>query len=97
MFTVGTSRSLILGDSREFCFANIQHKFASEFVRRCTFTRGGGGGGDEYAVTPAFEPVEESLRETVLPSLFGTEISETERRLFQLPVKFSGLGIVTQH
>ena len=42
---------------------------------------------------PAFEPVEESLRETFLPSLFGTEISETERRLFQLPVKFSGLGI----
>ena len=28
------------------------HKFASEFVRRCTFTRGGGGGGNEYAVTP---------------------------------------------
>ena len=42
---------------------------------------------------PAFEPVEESLREIFLPSLFGTEISETERRLFQLSVKFSGLGI----
>ena len=34
-------------------FSRMVHKFAREFVRRCTFTRGGGGG-DEYAVTPAW-------------------------------------------
>ena len=36
----------------------------------------------------AFKPVEEALRETFLPTLFGTEISDAERLLFQLPVKF---------
>ena len=41
----------------------------------------------------AFKPVEEALRETFLSTLFGTEISDAERLLFQLPVKFSGLGI----
>ena len=40
-----------------------------------------------------FQPLETSIRETFIPALIGRKISDIERRILALPVRFGGLGI----
>ena len=40
-----------------------------------------------------FEPLELAIREKLIPSLIGRTISDIERRIFALPVRFGGMGI----
>ena len=42
---------------------------------------------------PAFQPVEDKLAHSFLPSLFGCEVSMEERSLFELPVRCAGLAL----
>ena len=40
-----------------------------------------------------FAPLEECLREVFIPSVLGRKVSELERKILSLPVRFGGLGI----
>jgi hypothetical protein len=40
-----------------------------------------------------FVPLEQSIKNILLPAILGGEVSETERRLFSLPTRMGGLGI----
>ena len=40
-----------------------------------------------------FKPLETSIREDFIPALIGRSVSDLERKLLQLPVRFRGLGI----
>ena len=40
-----------------------------------------------------FEPLEKAIRETLIPALVGRIVTDTERKIFALPVKLGGLGI----
>ena len=40
-----------------------------------------------------FAPLEHCIRHTLIPSIIGREISDLERKMFTLPVRFGGLGI----
>ena len=40
-----------------------------------------------------FEPLEMSIREKLLPAIVGRTISDTERKMLALPVRFGGIGI----
>ena len=42
---------------------------------------------------PAFSPIEEAIAKSFLPELFGSKVSPAERKLCQLPVKITGLGV----
>ena len=41
-----------------------------------------------------FEPLEECIREKLIPAIVGRKISDLERRLLALPVRFGGIGIL---
>ena len=41
-----------------------------------------------------FEPIEKKVTEQLLPSLFGCEISQSERAVFSLPTRMGGLNII---
>ena len=41
-----------------------------------------------------FEPLEEAIRDKLIPSLIGRSVSEVERRILALPVRYGGMGIV---
>ena len=41
-----------------------------------------------------FEPLEQMIRDKFIPAICGREISDMERRLFALPYRLGGLGIV---
>ena len=43
--------------------------------------------------THLFQPLEDAIREKLIPSLIGREVSDVERRLLALPVRFGGLAI----
>ena len=40
-----------------------------------------------------FEPLERSIRENLLPAIVGRNISDIERKMLALPVRFGGIGI----
>ena len=40
-----------------------------------------------------FEPLEQAIKDKLIPALVGRKISEVERRIFALPVRLGGLGI----
>ncbi len=40
-----------------------------------------------------FEPLEEAIRHKLIPSIFGREVSDLERRILALPFRLGGLGI----
>ena len=40
-----------------------------------------------------FEPLEEAIREKLIPAIIGRKVSDIERRIFALPVRYGGLGI----
>ena len=44
-------------------------------------------------VSQLFQPLEDAIRDTLIPAIVGREISENERRLLALPTRFGGLGI----
>ena len=40
-----------------------------------------------------FIPLEEAIREKLIPAIIGRKVSNIERRIFALPVRLGGLGI----
>ena len=40
-----------------------------------------------------FAPLEESIREFLIPSILGRQLSDSERRIIALPVRYGGLGV----
>ena len=40
-----------------------------------------------------FSPLEECIRETFIPAVIGRKVSDLERRILSLPVRYGGLGI----
>ena len=40
-----------------------------------------------------FTPLEEAIRDRLIPSLLGRKVSNIERRILALPVRYGGLGI----
>ena len=40
-----------------------------------------------------FKPLEDCIRNTLIPAIIGRPISDLERRILSLPVRFGGLGI----
>ena len=44
-------------------------------------------------ISPLFKPLEECIRESLLPAIIGRKISDLERRIFSLPVRYGGLGV----
>ena len=41
-----------------------------------------------------FEPLERSIREELIPALVGRGVSDIERRIFALPYRYGGMGIL---
>ena len=41
-----------------------------------------------------FIPLEKCIREKFIPAIIGRSVSDLHRRMFALPVRFGGLGIV---
>ena len=41
-----------------------------------------------------FQPLEDVIQEKFIPSIVGRKVSEVERRILALPVRFGGLGIL---
>ena len=41
-----------------------------------------------------FQPLEDVIRETLIPAIVGRKVSDVERRLLALPVRFGGIGIL---
>ena len=44
-------------------------------------------------ISALFQPLEDCIRSRFLPSIIGRQISDWERRLFTLPLRWGGLGI----
>ena len=40
-----------------------------------------------------FAPLEETIRETLIPTIIGRKVTDIERRIIALPVRLGGLGI----
>ena len=40
-----------------------------------------------------FGPLEEAIREKLIPAIIGRKVSDVERKLLSLPVRMGGLGI----
>ena len=38
--------------------------------------------------------MEEAIRDKLIPALFGRRVNEIERKIFALPVRYGGLGIL---
>ena len=45
-------------------------------------------------VSHIFQPLEDSIRENLLPAIIGRKISDMERRILALPVRFGGIGVL---
>ena len=45
-------------------------------------------------ISHLFEPLEECIREKLIPAIIGRRVSDLERRLLALPVRFGGIGIL---
>ena len=44
-------------------------------------------------ISSLFQPLENAIRELLIPKIFGREVSNQERDLFSLPLRFGGMGI----
>ena len=44
-------------------------------------------------ISNLFQPLENSIREKLIPSVLGRRVSDIERRIIALPVRFGGMGI----
>ena len=44
-------------------------------------------------IAPLFQPLEDAIREELIPSLLGRTVTNIERKIFALPVKLGGMGI----
>ena len=44
-------------------------------------------------ISSFFEPLEQSIRDVLIPAIVGRQISDIERRVISLPVRHGGLGI----
>ena len=44
-------------------------------------------------ISHLFSPLEDCIRNTFIPALIGRQVSDTERKMLSLPVRFGGLGI----
>ena len=44
-------------------------------------------------ISDLFKPLEEIIREKLIPAVVGRKVSDVERRLIALPVRCGGLGI----
>ena len=44
-------------------------------------------------ISHLFSPLEDAIRNTLIPAIVGRKISEIEREMISLPVRFGGLGI----
>lgn len=44
-------------------------------------------------ISQLFQPLEEAIRSDFLPSIVGREISDLERNIMALPVRYGGLGV----
>ena len=40
-----------------------------------------------------FEPLENTIRDQLIPALVGREVSDAERQIFALPLRHGGLGL----
>ena len=49
---------------------------------------------NNYDVSHIFQPLEDSIRENLLPAIIGRKISDMERRILALPVRFGGIGVL---
>ena len=45
-------------------------------------------------ISHIFQPLEEVIRDTFIPAIVGRKISDVERRLLALPVRFGGIGVL---
>ena len=45
-------------------------------------------------VSNLFIPLEEAIRERLIPALIGRKVSDIERRILALPVRFGGMGFI---
>ena len=44
-------------------------------------------------IAQLFEPLENAIRESLIPALIGRKVNDIERLIFELPVKLGGLGL----
>ena len=45
-------------------------------------------------ISTLFQPLEDTIREKLIPAIVGSRISDIERRFLALPVRFGGIGIL---
>ena len=45
-------------------------------------------------ISHLFQPLEEVIREELIPAIVGRKISDVERKILALPVRFGGIGIL---
>ena len=45
-------------------------------------------------ISHLFQPLEDAIREQFLPSIVGRPVSDVERRILALPVRFGGIGVL---
>ncbi len=62
--------------------------FNTAIVHRWTFIQRTVGGISEY-----FEPLEDVIRNKLIPALVGRQVSDDEREMLSLPYRFGGMGI----
>ena len=41
-----------------------------------------------------FQPIEDILREKFIPAIIGRKVSDIERKILALPVRFGGIGLL---
>ena len=44
-------------------------------------------------ISELFEPLESAIRDKFIPALVGRTISDTQRKIFALPIRLGGMGI----
>ena len=44
-------------------------------------------------VSELFEPLENTIRDQLIPALVGREVSDAERQILSLPLRHGGLGL----
>ena len=44
-------------------------------------------------ISSLFQPLEDCIRQKLIPSIIGRNVSDTERSIISLPVRYGGLGI----
>ena len=47
-------------------------------------------------VSHLFEPLKDAIRDKFIPAIIGRQATKTERQMFTLPVRLSGLGIANR-